>query len=701
MSLTPEQADVESHRGSHLLVSAVAGSGKTHTMVARCLSLLADGVLASRLLVLMFNASAMDDFERRLREAIELDGRGFGMPTVLTFHGFGLRLCKAMEASGHLPRYSLVSNQYEVQKLARAALSKVNEGIVDESERIPLDPENVEELLELVEYAKNELADFTPEGVPEASAHFLAAMTEFEELRCQARVRTFSDLIYDPVMKIDGNDKICAWAANRYDQIIVDETQDINEAQIHMLSIVAGNRAQVTAVGDDDQCLYDWRGSRPEYMAGLFETRFPGTVRKTLSRTFRYGHEVALAANHLIANNVHRADKISIPGTAAITGIDVLLLPHDADMKVAEAIKEWIDSGRRRSECTVLVREYSQSVLPEVSLLAAGIPYRIVGAPPFFERKDVLAIYGTLVIASGSFQDIADEEKRKAVAAAMVSVPSAYVRSDQVAGFAEMAAKHPDDFLGTVSLLMASLVDQKFAHNQISRRFDMWRALRSNRFLNDASAFIHWLADELDLREFFFKSSGKAETAIARWRMVESLYQMAKARKLTVRQMADYLASISEMYASWTDNDAVLVTSVHRAKGLEWPHVILPGLVEGLFPSYSEIEDATEDLIESERRVFYVGMTRAQEKLTLIGPLDGKLADWSRTGRSGSPDPKQISASRFLYEANLAPCMEIGKLLDAGTAPDSVAAKHSKAPNTTMFRRYLAAIKAQKQPMAA
>ncbi|MCI5212352.1 MAG: ATP-dependent helicase, partial [Candidatus Electrothrix sp. ATG2] len=315
MHLTREQEKIIRHDNGHARVSAVAGSGKTTAMIGRVGHLLRQGFAADKILVLMFNRSARAVFTERLHQSLQ--GTDLRPPAVRTFHSLGLRLVDSFTARQYLPRYRLVTEEFQLEKLAREAV-KQHTAEVD-GEESWASKEGIEGFLLFLGMVKSDVAApqkiFAACGFEEQLSYYIGAYNVFETLRKKTGLRFYQDLIHEPVMAIQQHEELANWVANHVDHIIVDEYQDINEVQQQLLIHIAGQRAQVMVVGDVDQCIYEWRGAKPEYIVSRFACDFPQPTSYPLSYSFRYGHRLALAANHLISNNRLRDRKLCLAWT--------------------------------------------------------------------------------------------------------------------------------------------------------------------------------------------------------------------------------------------------------------------------------------------------------------------------------------------------------------------------------------------------
>jgi len=651
--LTEEQLAIVHHGDGHARVSAVAGSGKTATLVARVVHLLDQGIEARRILVLMFNVSARRDFADRLVRAAA--GPYRGLPEVRTFHSLGYRITQSCVARGFLPRRRLVTEDWQLKDSARAALAQaLEDGGLDHRENL-LTGEQVEAFVNFIGLVKANVLS-APDTLrslerAEGTAHFAAAFSLFEAQRRDAGMRFYADLIHEPVMAMRVNPTVGAWLANHVDHIVLDEYQDINEAQQQLVQVIAGRRARVMAVGDVDQCVYEWRGAHPEFMTDRFFEDFPGAARYKLTHTFRYGHRLSLAVNHLIAHNRCRDDHLCL----SATGTPDTRVEHweeDEDTHpVVPILADWTAAGRRLTEAAALVRLYSMSVPVELALLRHNIPYRLEGHETLFRCAEIRSLLGHLRLASGTL--FADAQARTTVET-MLAVPQLGFKKHRIREIVESVLRRPERPHEVLQDLMTD--DMSLRHrDRIAARTALWGDLLGMGGDGRAWQVVQQVIRRSDLYDYFRWSSPTREAAADKVQMCESFVVFAREANQTV---SEFLETVRRMAAQadasvngQRDRDAMLITSIHRAKGLEWPLVVLPGLEEGRFPYYLEMEEGA--FVEDERRLFYVGCTRAKERLALCHPADPRFAEHAAAGGGQVPPPQECSVSRFLSEARL------------------------------------------------
>lgn len=635
------------HEGGHAVVSAVAGSGKSATLVERICALLDRGERAGNILVLMFNRSAADEFRQRLVARIPEGPR----PEVFTFHGFGLRMCEWLEDAGLMPPARTESDPVRLDRLAHEAL----EGLLAPALAVRSEPQGVtDDFLSGVDMLKGALytGGPLPAGFP-GNPKLMSRYDRFEQLRKAAGVRTLSDLIYEPTLCAFQCSDAAAMLANRYTHILVDEFQDINEAQMQLVRLVAGARASIMAVGDDDQTIYVWRGARPDYMAERFEDFFSPVRRYRLSLTFRYGHTLSLMANACIGHNSSREDKLSVSMPGRDTQLAVRMYRNDAADLLVEEVRKWQSAGRRLGEVAVLVREYAHCMPLQMILRKAMLPYRLVGAPPIMTHPSVMLLRAHLAIASGRFAKLDRDTCRTHLRVLLEGAPLFLNRDELdmvfglVLGKRTNAARAIAFGLNKVAMTgKGSLVG--------ARRLGAAHYAWLDQLTPTAPA-AHFLEEVLKRCDIVSRIHQGGFGSARSEAQVSVLFQIVDLARTNNSCIFDFDASIEESAAQMSDTgteDALLITSVHRAKGLEWPCVMIPDLAEGKFP-------AAGARLEDERRLFYVAATRARERLVLMAPLDGQLVEWTRAARYGHP--QSPVASRFLYESQLEAATRIGE----------------------------------------
>lgn len=653
---------------AHIKVVAVPGSGKSTTMRLRVATLLKAQIPPSQILVMMFNKAAQLEFDHKLKALYP----GCKLPQTRTFHSLGFRLCESLAKSGLLPPYKLNNSTNGQIVLAKEALKKIV-GSHPGGQCNPNEPGVTEQFISYIDLVKSGLLTpdvvFDQSGIDKKLSLFIEAFNIFEELRRNKRERFFSDLIYDPIQLILKSNQAMSFVTNRLGQVIVDEYQDINSISQEMIRILAGDRAFVTAVGDDDQTLYGFRGSKPEYLIKQFDSDFKNPLVFTLSKTFRYGHAISLASNNLIINNRDRVNKQCISSDSAPKSIIELKLEQAEpggestnldQQSVISPIESWLVNGRKLREIAILLRVFSFAPTIELALLRQGIPYRIEGCLSVFELPEISALIDLLKIANKTFLT----SDKTAVAESIYRIlllPHPGISQHIIDELSKEIANNFSDLKNAVALVAAR--QPAFIGSRLNRKADAICYLRDTPNLTPFEALFTYL-EMTECKKGIISMSMKSEDADTLVSAIDAFVDFCKSKNLSTSELITQIESLrSAQRGNKGAIDAVTITSVHRSKGLEWPMVILPRLSETCFP-YIRDEDDVD--IQSERRLFYVAMTRAIEHLVLIIPNDDQYLKSLQHRSSKVPIGlygNKERASRFIYEANLRPCIEVGKAI--------------------------------------
>lgn len=684
MQWTNEQVQIIEHGTGHAKVMAVAGSGKSEVLAERAVRLLKGGTSAKKMLIVMFNTAAAKDFSKRLTH--KLQGSRYAAPEVKTFHALSLSLCTYLAKQGYIPNWQLDSRGWVESKLAAQALSLI-------TGRKPTN-EDVEALVDFIGLVKSDIvsADDKHEDAMEITGkpippHYIEAYERFEELRAEQGLRFFSDLTRDAVLALMADSAMADEVSDKLDHILIDEYQDISEVQQALMTILAGTRASVMAIGDVDQCIYEWRGAKPEYLQSLFDVDFPNPVVYSLSYTFRYGHKLSLVASHVIRNNSNRDGQFCIShDTTPNTDIQALSYKLDHEHPAITAIKEWHDSGRLLSEVAILVRLYGMSAAIELGLLKNKIPYIGSEKHTVFGRKEVKMIAGYVQLAANrvnashmTFESAVDH------VAATMGYPSLGITNQQVRVVAEVIVRAGVNAPAGVSAALAGKNYPAWVEKKMQQRAKLISEASAMGPATPASAVYKHIEKQLNLKAVITKEAQSIEAAHDQIAVCEGLRDFfgSKSASEAAQELSE-LAGASLTSQGGIGRDAVTITSIHRAKGLEFPLVILPELREGGFPTG---QSKGSQAIEAERRLFYVGVTRAKEKLILIHPEDEGLQWQSAIGAAQPEQGIKPIASRFLYEANISASSKVGAEIYGETTGKKVSVVES-----AVLKAYLAAV---------
>ncbi|HSH41517.1 MAG TPA: UvrD-helicase domain-containing protein [Arenicellales bacterium] len=627
--LNKQQRKAVEHGGAPLLVLAGAGSGKTRVITHKIAHLIRRrGADPAGILAVTFTNKAAREMRERLNR--ELDADSAGALSISTFHRFGMRfLYRHAEQAGLRTPFSILDgadSTLVVNELMRDQLSG-DRGI---GERVR----------QRISWWKNDW--ITPEEAQAAAGDDpvgRAAARVYGPYNRQLRAYNavdLDDLVYLPARLLDSEPGLLEQWRGRLSHILVDEYQDTNNTQYELIRLLAGDGSGLTVVGDDDQSIYAWRGARPENLARLRDD-FPALELVKLEQNYRSVGRILAAANSLISHNERVFEKRLWSELGH--GPAIRIMTTENEVREAERVAGTLMHHRFQnrtafSDYAVLYRGNHQSRVLEQKMREMRIPYEVSGELSFFDRreiKDVLA-YLRLVVNPDD-----DNAFLRTVNAPRRGIgPVALERLGAAAGAAgtsllrAVEAPEAGDMLAARQLAPLS----QFAGwiGEMGRRAADERPLEVVRALLNDIDYDAWLLD----------TAGGAEQAERRRDNVNELLDWIGRLQRNEPQagLAELLAHVALVgqldRESDDDRDAVTLMTLHAAKGLEYPFVFICGVEEELLPHQNSMEDA----IEEERRLLYVGITRAQQMLTM---------SWARTRRRHG-EILEREPSRFLEE---------------------------------------------------
>ncbi len=611
------------------LVLAGAGSGKTRVLTHRIAWLVqAMGVSPYAILAVTFTNKAAGEMRGRVEQLL---GHATGGMWIGTFHGLAHRLLRAHWQEAGLPQAFQILDADDQTRLVKRLL---RERGLDES-RWP--PRMVAGYINGRKEEGLRPSAIQP-GFDPASQQLLELYEAYERLCRQGGLVDFAELLLRALELLRDTPALREHYRRRFSHLLVDEFQDTNALQYGWLRLLAGDTGQVFAVGDDDQSIYGWRGAKVEHIQN-FERDFPNSHVVRLEQNYRSTATILQAANAVIAHNHERLGKNL--WTAGLQGepIQVYCAFNEQDEArfVAERIESWRDSGHALAEAAILYRSNAQSRVLEEALIRHELPYRIYGGLRFFERAEIKDMLAYLNLARHRDNDAAFER--------VVNVPPRGI-GDKTLELVRDAARE-----GRQSLWQAALA--LLAEGRLSGRAAS--AIRGFVLGIDAMAAaieelpleqqVAHVAEASGLLEFHKKDAERGEM---RAENIEELISAARGFSLREEDMAAGIPPLEAFLAhaaleageaqGGAHEDCVQMMTLHAAKGLEFPLVFIVGLEEGLFPHQMSREDPSR--LEEERRLAYVGITRAREQLVLTCAERRRLH-----GKDLYPQP-----SRFLGE---------------------------------------------------
>ena len=626
LHLTDEQrAVVEARDDAHLTVLAVAGSGKTTTMVHRLAELAIRGVPPAQMRAVMFNKAAQLSFESRLA-ATGVDTRAL---RVQTWHALAFGIVRHLEDVGAVARMPLVTD-------GGAVLRTVGDAIREEFAERAEHPEeddgrDAESCLEAIREWKSMLV--APADAGHADDEFLVGVyARFEKRRNTEGFRTFDDLVVDSVRALE-RDPARLGLSDRFEHLVVDEFQDCDHAQFRLLSLLAGSRARVTVVGDDDQTIHEWRGARSAFIRGEFAKRFTAHPHETftLSTSFRFGPDLAAAAERVIAASDTRVPKRII---AADPDQDTQLVaitesgaePRALDPLVAR-LGELLASGTPARDIVVLGRSWAQLLAMEWRMLAAEIPFAMDEHAAFAEDPS-LSLLLSYARAARTLRVPLDADSDGELAKNASRILNRPFRGLSRKGMDMLLRDAQRDGLTLGDLCFDDDLHVMAGFHGGARKElkalgnTLLKAHRRATEEAGAAQAIRVLRSEIGFEEALsaHRSAASVQECL---RAYEVLEDFARAARCQLGELETRLAEVDTTQGRARE-DCVRVTTIHRVKGLEWDYVFVPECDEGWMPLPGDEEsgcfakrDAHATLerspaVESERRLFYVAITRAR-----------------------------------------------------------------------------------------
>ncbi|TVP56222.1 MAG: DNA helicase II [Halomonadaceae bacterium] len=585
-----------------LLVLAGAGSGKTRVLVHRIAWLMqVDKVPASSLMAVTFTNKAAREMRGRIEQMMGISTRGmwFG-----TFHGLAHRLLRAHYREAKLPENFQVLDSDDQLRLIKRVMRELQ---VDES-RWP--PKQVQWFIN-----SNKDEGLRPDHLEDHGDPFtttLIALYRAYHKQClRSGLVDFAELLLRSHELWLENPSLLAHYQSRFSHMLVDEFQDTNAVQYAWLRVLSGERIPMTIVGDDDQSIYGWRGARVENIR-QFQKDFSNSRLVRLEQNYRSTQTILGAANAVIAQNQGRLGKELWSEGEEGDPIDLYAAFNEQDEAnyIADTIASWVEQGNLRSDCAILYRSNAQSRVLEESLLRQGTPYRVYGGLRFYDRQEIRNALAYLRLIHYRNDDAAFER--------VVNLPTRGIGARTLSQVRERAALEGTSlWLATVGLLRDGVLKGK-ARSGLQNFIELVEDIAV-----DASSLpLHTLAEravhDTGLRDFHSRERGEKGQA-----RIENLDELIGAtREYRSEEDEDALAEFVAQAAldagesqAEDDEDSVQLMTLHSAKGLEFPLVFLAGMEEGLFPHSMSAEEPGR--MEEERRLAYVGMTRAMRKLVL------------------------------------------------------------------------------------
>ncbi len=603
-TLNPEQRDAVLHPSGPLLIFAGAGSGKTRVITMRIARLIGDGVPPYRILAVTFTNKAA----REMRERVEnLVGEAAKKMWIGTFHSLCARMLRIDGKHIGLDPNFIIYDDSDQLSLIREIFKLKN-----------IDDKSIQARAVLSEISSAKEKLLTPEKYAEKTTGFMERITaeiykSYNSLLHKSNALDFDDILFYTVRLLEQREEVRDKYQERFLHVMVDEYQDVNFAQYQIVNLISARHRNIVVVGDDDQSIYAWRGADVSLIL-RFGSDHPDAKIVKLERNYRSTKTILAAANEIISKNRSRAVKRlwtendqGVPITLNQAGTE-----HDEGMTVADAILRDVRTGRRKyGDFSVLYRTNAQSRVMEEAFLTMRIPHVLIGGQRFYERKEVKDMLAYLRLTLNDRDDVSVRR--------VLNVPTR--------GIGQGAMKEIETWANERSLnLFEALASQDVQGSLPKRTGSGVRAFVSCikhaeevaeagpvspvlKVLLNGSGYVDMLKTE------------NSQESIGRLENLQELLNVTAEYDATAEEpsLAGFMESVS--LVADVDNlaeggDAVTLMTLHSAKGLEFPVVFMVGLEEGVFPHSRSLTSDTE--LEEERRLCYVGMTRAREELHLM-----------------------------------------------------------------------------------
>ncbi|MGG4608201.1 DNA helicase Rep [Providencia sp. Me31A] len=607
MRLNPSQQQAVEFVDGPCLVLAGAGSGKTRVITNKIAHLIRQcGYQPRQIAAVTFTNKAAREMKERVAQTLgKKEARGL---IISTFHTLGLEIIKReYKALGIKANFSLFDDQDQM-----ALLKELTFDLLEE------DKDLLKQLISAISNWKNDL--ISPQQVigqarSEKEHHFAECYRRYELHLKSCNVLDFDDLISKPTVLLYQNEEVRERWQQKIRYLLVDEYQDTNTSQYQLVKLLVGQRARFTVVGDDDQSIYSWRGARPQNLV-LLSKDFPKLNVIKLEQNYRSSERILKAANILIANNPHVFEKKLFSELGYGAPLRVLTAnneDHEAERVIGELIAHHFINKTDYKDYAILYRGNHQSRIFEKMLMQNRIPYRISGGASFFSRPEIKDLLAYLRVLTNPEDDSAFLR--------IVNTPRREIGPKTIQKLGEWANQRGK------SLYQASFdlgLEQTLKGKGLEalQRFTHWIDSIVQTSEREPLIAVRDLLREMDYESWLYETSPSPKAAEMRMKNVNQLFtwmsEMIEGDELndpmTLSQVVARftLRDMMERGEEDEESDQVQLMTLHASKGLEFPYVFLVGMEEGLLPHQSSID---ENNIDEERRLAYVGITRAQREL--------------------------------------------------------------------------------------
>ncbi|MGA8008654.1 MAG: UvrD-helicase domain-containing protein [Thiomonas sp.] len=625
--LNAAQERAVAHLSGPCLVIAGAGSGKTRVITHKIGRLLRAGMAPEHIAAITFTNKAAAEMRERAAQLVDKRGVA-GKLAISTFHALGVRMLRESgEALGLKPKFSILAAD-DVTGLLRDAGAST-------------DNAQARRWQWTISLWKN--AMLTPEAaarVAENDDERVAAKVyaRYADMLQAYQAVDFDDLIWLPVTLLQQHADVRAHWQDKLRYLLVDEYQDTNAAQYDLLRLLVGDKGRFTAVGDDDQSIYGWRGATLDNLRRL-ETDWPTLEVIKLEQNYRSTNAILRAANAIISSNPKLYPKSLWSEHGEGEAVEVRAAQNeDEEAQMVAARIQALRSGRNAelAHIAVLYRANHQSRPLEQALRRANIPYVVSGGQSFFDRAEIKDVCAYLRLLANQDDDPAFlravTTPRRGIGPQTLAALSTFASQWKVSMFEALFRDSMPAAVGARS------ADHLREFGRLLHDIE-WRARTA-----PAGELLREMLETIGFRAWLEEHSDNPREAEQRWKNVDDfcgwIERKAEEDKVGLTQIAQTISLITQLQERGEQRDAVTLCTLHAAKGLEWPHVVLAGCEEGLLPFFTDDRPLTDATQEEERRLMYVGVTRARQTLVL---------SWCQKRKQGRGAAGR-SPSRFIGE---------------------------------------------------
>ncbi len=638
MSLNASQREAVETLTGPLLVLAGAGTGKTRVVTYRIANLIRNRTRPERILAVTFTNKAAGEMQERAAEI--LGNRTKQRPEISTFHSLCVRILRRQIQHLGYPRQFTIFDRGDQESAARQVLREL---------RVPGAQLRSGDLLYFIGRWKT--AGLQPADAIEAASSDKEHLAASGYRRYQEALKTrgavdFDDLLLLTQTLLDTAPEVRRAEAARFDHLLIDEYQDTNASQYRIVKALAAGHQNLCVVGDDDQSIYGWRGAEVEHIL-RFQHDWPGAKVIRLEENYRSCEAILDFANRLIAFNRSRHEKIlraARPGGLRPAILQCQDETAEADEVITDIKQRLANPGIEPRDIAILCRTNEQPRPFEMALRREKIPYVLIGGQSFYDRREVKDILAYLRVIDNP----ADEPSLLRI----INTPPRGIGQAAVSGLLEQAVSAGEPVWNVMATMQTGGRIAPAAVEAIGRFRALVEAHRKRLPNESLSSMAGALVTEIRYQDELARQYPDANDQQSRWASVQDVINALAAyekhsKKPSLRQFLDEIAlgqrDEAEDKQSKLNRNAIALLTLHSAKGLEFPHVYLVGMEEGLLPHQKSVDaeqQGDQKAIEEERRLCYVGVTRAKDRLTMTLAL--ARMKWGK--------PRPTFPSRFLYE---------------------------------------------------